>query len=89
MFCTRPWLVRILHETVESTYKLKNGSKAVLPEGNRSSVVHIPSSAQVVIVEGDIERDRFVRIRYHGNVLLMLSEDFRRGIGLVPDDSRS
>ena len=36
-----------------------------------------------------MERDRFVQIRYQGNTLLMLSEDLRRGIGLVPNDSRS
>jgi hypothetical protein len=89
MFCTRPWLVCIFHRSVEITYTLKNGSKAVLPERNRSSIVHIPASAQVVVVEGNIERDRFVRIRYQANVLLMLSEDLRRGIGLVPDDSQS
>ena len=51
---------------------------------NHSSVVRIPANAQVVLVEGTVERDRFVRIRYERNVLLMLSEDLRRGIGFVP-----
>jgi hypothetical protein len=74
---------------VETAYKLKNDSKAILPEGNRSSVVHILASAQVVVGAGDIERDRFVQIRYQGNVLLMLSEDLRRAIGLMPNDSGS
>jgi hypothetical protein len=74
---------------VETTYKLKNDSKAVLQEGNRSSVVHIPASAQVVVVEGDMERDRFVQIRYQSNTLFMLSEDLRRGIGLMPNESGS
>jgi|HubBroStandDraft_6_1064221.scaffolds.fasta_scaffold157189_2 hypothetical protein len=89
MFCTRFWLVCIFSRLVETAYKLKNDSKAVLPEGNPSSVVHIPASANVVVLEGDMERDRFVQIRYQGNTLLMLSEDLRRGIGLVPNDSRS
>jgi len=62
---------------------------AVLSEGDHSSLVRIPASTQVVVVEGDIERDRFVRIRYEGNVLLMLSKDLRSGIGLAPDDSGS
>ena len=74
---------------METAYKLKNASNVVLSEGNRSSIVHIPSNAQVVVVEGDMERDRFVQIRYQGKTLLMLSEDLRRGIGLVPNDSRS
>jgi hypothetical protein len=74
---------------VETAYKLKNDSKAVLPEGNRSSVVHIPANAQVVVLEGDMERDRFVQIRYQCNTLFMLSEDLRRGIGLVPNESGS
>ena len=79
----------IFHQPVESTYKLKNDSKAISPEGNRSTVVHIPASANVVILEGDMELDRFVQIRYQGNTLLMLSEDLRRGIGLVPNESGS
>ena len=74
---------------METAYKLKNDSKAVLPEGNRSSVVHIPANAQVVVLEGDMERDRFVQIRYQCNTLFMLSEDLRRGIGLVPNESGS
>ena len=74
---------------MESTYKLKNDSKAISSEGNRSSVVHIPASAQVVVLEGDMERDRFVQIRYQGKTLFMLSEDLRRGIGLVPNESGS
>jgi len=33
----------------------------------------------VVLVGGDIEEDAFVKIRYEGRVLLMFSEDLRRG----------
>jgi hypothetical protein len=73
----------------KKTFTLKNGSMAVSSESNQSSVVHIPANTQVILVEGDIERDRFVTIRYAGNTLLMLSEDLRRGIGLVSDQSRS
>jgi hypothetical protein len=68
---------------VENTFTLKNGSMAVLASINQSSVVRIPANAQVVLVEGNVERDRFIRIRYEGNLLLMLSEDLRRGIGSV------
>jgi hypothetical protein len=66
---------------VESTFKLKNDSKAIFSEDNRWRVVVIPASAQVTLVEGDLEKDRFVKIRYQGKVLLILAEDLRRGIG--------
>jgi hypothetical protein len=66
---------------VESTLKLKNDTKAIFSEDNQWRVVVIPSSAQVIIVQGDIEQDRFVEIRYQGKVVLILSEDLRRGIG--------
>jgi hypothetical protein len=74
---------------VERTLKLKNDSKAIFSEDNQWRVVVIPASAQVTLVEGDLEQDRFVKIRYQGKVVLMLSEDLRRGIGSVPNDSRS
>jgi hypothetical protein len=73
---------------VESTLKLKNDTKAIFSEDNQWKVVVIPASAQVTLVEGDMEQDRFVKIRYQGKVVLILSEDLRRGIGLVPDQSR-
>ena len=69
---------------VESTLKLKNDTKAILSEDNQWKVVVIPASAQVTLVEGDMEQDRFVKIRYQGKVVLILSEDLRRGIGLAP-----
>ena len=73
----------------KKTFTLKNGSMAVSSDSNHSRVVLIPANTQVILVEGDIERDRFVTIRYAGNRLLMLSEDLRRGIGLVSDQPRS
>jgi hypothetical protein len=33
----------------------------------------------VVLVGGNIDEDAFVKIRYEGKVLLMLSEDLRNG----------
>jgi hypothetical protein len=74
---------------VEQTLKLRNDSKAIFSEDNRWRVVVIPASAQVALVEGDMEQDRFVKIRYQGKVVLILSEDLRRGIGSVPDQYRS
>jgi hypothetical protein len=72
---------------VQSTFKLRNDSKAIYSEDNQWRVIVIPASAQVTLVEGDIEQDRFVKIRYQGKVVLILSEDLRRGIGLVSDQS--
>jgi hypothetical protein len=66
---------------VEDTLKLKNDSKAIFSEDNHWRVVVIPASADVVLLEGDIHQDRFVKIRYQGKVVLILSDDLRRGIG--------
>jgi hypothetical protein len=71
---------------VESTLRLKNDSKAIFSEDNHWRVIVIPASTQVTLVDGDIEQDRFVKIRYQGKVVLILSEDLRRGIGLLSDN---
>jgi hypothetical protein len=71
-----------------NTFKLKNGTMAILSEGDHRSAILIPANAQVVLVGGNIECDTFVKIRYQAKVLLMLSEDLRCGIGLVSDRSR-
>ena len=53
-------------------------------------MIPIPANAKVVLVGGDIYEDAFVKIRYAGKILLMLSEDLRAGgepggtTGLVP-----
>ena len=60
-------------------FKLKTLSTAVLPGRDQRSVIPIPASAMVVLVGGDIHEDTFVKIRYEGKVLLMLSEELRSG----------
>ena len=70
---------------MENTLKLRNDCKAIFSEDDKWRVVVIPANAQVTLVEGDIEQDRLVTIRYQGKVVLILSEDLRRGIGLVPN----
>ena len=72
---------------MESTLRLKNDSKAIFSEDNHWRVIVIPASAQVTLVDGDIDQGRFVKIRYQGKVVLILSEDLRRGIGLLSDQS--
>jgi hypothetical protein len=42
-------------------------------------VIFIPPSAMVTLLGGDIDEDAFVKIRYEGKVLLMLSEELRSG----------
>jgi hypothetical protein len=68
---------------VENTLKLKNDSKAIFSEDNQWRVVVIPASAQVTLIAGNVDQDRFVKIRYQGKVVLILSEDLRHGIGLA------
>jgi hypothetical protein len=62
---------------VRSIFKLKNRGEAVLSENDHRSVIPIPANAMVVLVGGDIDQDAFVKIRYEGKVLLMLSDDLR------------
>jgi hypothetical protein len=68
---------------VENTLTLKNDSKAIFSEDNQWRIVVIPASAQVALVAGNIDQDRFVKIRYQGKVVLILSEDLRHGIGIA------
>ena len=62
-----------------SIFKLKNRGRAVLSENDQRSVIPIPANAMVTLVGGDIDEDAFVKIRYGGKVLMMLSEDLRSG----------
>jgi hypothetical protein len=65
--------------TMGNIFKLKSRGKAILSEHDHRSVVPIPANAMVVLVGGDIDEDAFVKIRYEGRVLDMLSEDLRSG----------
>ena len=60
-------------------FKLKNSGRAILSENEYRTVIPIPAKATVVLLGGDIDEDAFVKIRYGGRVLLMLSEDLRSG----------
>jgi hypothetical protein len=64
---------------VGTIFKLKTRGRAILSEGDYRTVIPIPASAMVVLLGGDIDEDAFVKIRYGGRVLLMLSEDLRSG----------
>lgn len=64
------------------TVKLRTGTMAIFAVDDHRSVILIPASAEVVVLGGDIERDSFIKVRYHGKVLSILSEDIRCGIGL-------
>ena len=71
------------------TFELKRGTMAILCENDQRSVIFIPAGGQVVLIEGDIERDSLIKIQYRDERLLILSEDLRRGISLGSDPSRS
>jgi hypothetical protein len=64
---------------VGNTFRLKDGTMAILCENDQRSIVLIPARAEVVVVGGDI--DGFLSIRYHGKLLFMLSEDLRSAGG--------
>ena len=60
-------------------FRLKNRGRAILSEDDYRNVILIPPSAMVVLVAGDVDEDVFVKIRYEGRILLMLSKDLRGG----------
>jgi hypothetical protein len=60
-------------------FTLKDRSRAILSDNDHRSIIPIPARAMVTLVGGDIYEDAFVKIRYEGRVLLMLSEDLRSG----------
>jgi hypothetical protein len=67
---------------IAGTFKLTNGTMAI-SEKDRKSAVLIPAGARVVVVDGDIEGDNFLKIRYHEKVLLVRPADFRDALDLV------
>ena len=71
---------------IAGTFKLTNGTTGI-SEKDRKSVVLIPAGACVVVVDGDIERDTLLKIRYEEKVLLVRPADFRDALGLVAEPS--
>jgi hypothetical protein len=64
---------------VRSIFKLKTSSNAILSDNDQRTVIPIPARAMVTLVGGDIDEDAFVKIRFEGRVLMMLSDDLRSG----------
>ena len=73
---------------IAGTFKLTNGTMAI-SEKDRKSVVLIPAGARVVIVDGDIEGDKLLKIRYQEKVLLIRPASFRDALHLVAEHSTS
>jgi hypothetical protein len=71
---------------IAGTFKLTNGTIAI-SEKDRKSVVLIPAGACVVVVDGDIEGDKLLKIRYKEKVLLIRPADFRDVLNLVAEPS--
>jgi hypothetical protein len=71
---------------IAGTFKLTNGTMAI-SEKDRKSAVLIPAGARVVIVDGDIEGDKLLKIRYQEKVLLIRPADFRDALHLVAEHS--
>lgn len=69
---------------IAGTFKLTNCTTAT-SEKDRKSVVLIPAGARVVIVDGDIEQDKLLKIRYQEKVLLIRPADFRDALHLAAE----
>lgn len=71
---------------IAGTFKLTNSTMALSEQG-RKNVVLIPAGASVVVVEGDIEGDQLLKIRYQERVLLIRPADFRDALDSVAESS--
>ena len=71
---------------IAGTFKLANRTMALSEQG-RKNVVLIPAGASVVVVEGDIEGDQLLKIRYQDRVLLIRPADFRDALDSVAESS--
>lgn len=58
-------------------FKLNTPTSAILNENNAPRVVAIPADAVVTLVEGDVEGNGFVKVRYREQVLSMFALDLR------------
>ena len=71
---------------IAGTFRLTNGTMAI-SEKDRKSVVLIPAGARVAVVDGDIEGDKLLKIRYQEKVLLIRPADFRDALSLMAEPS--
>jgi hypothetical protein len=71
---------------IAGTFKLTNGTMAI-SEKDRKSVVLIPAGACVVVVDGDIERDKLLKTRYQEKVLLIRPAEFQDALHLMAEPS--
>ena len=71
---------------IAGTFKLTNGTIAI-SEKDRKTVVLIPAGARVAVVDGDIDGDKLLKIRYQEKVLLIRPADFRDALDLVAEAS--
>jgi hypothetical protein len=61
----------------ERVVKLNTPTMALLSDNEHMSIVTLPASAVVVVVDGDIDGTGFVKIRYMDQTLAMYAKDLR------------
>ena len=61
----------------QRTFKLNTSTTAILNENNQRTMVTIPANAVVTLVDGDVEGNGFVKVRYQDKILSMFAFDLR------------
>jgi hypothetical protein len=61
----------------QRTFKLNTSTMALLIENASRTMVTIPANAMVTLLEGDIDRNGFVRVRYRDQLLDVFAVDLR------------
>ena len=64
---------------MRTIFKMTGPANAVLYENDRKRVIPIPASAMVVFLDGNINEDALVKIRFGGQILHILSSELRNG----------
>jgi hypothetical protein len=58
-------------------FKLNTSTTAILNENSQRTMVTIPANAVVTLVDGDVEGNGFVKVRYQDKILSMFAFDLR------------
>ena len=61
----------------QHAYKLNTATMAILADSDHEMVLTIPANAMVVLVDGDMEGNGFVRVRYRDKILSVFAADLR------------
>jgi hypothetical protein len=70
-------------EPVTDILRLTNGTMAIFADNNRRTVVFLPPGSQLIMLEGDLDKDQQVKVRFQDKQLLIRTEDLLYAMGMT------